>query len=239
MNVQEFIEQSRPFLTWLLEWQAGRETVSISDLCAPPQGTAVMAVDMIEGFCREGALSSPRVNRLIAPVVQLFREAHRAGVRNFLLSQDHHREDSVEFGAYPPHCVAGTREAETVRELLELPFAGEYVVINKNSINSAIGTELDGWLNAHPEVNTFVVVGDCTDLCTYQLAMHLRLRANAYNLPHRVIVPANCVDTYDMPVAVARSVGAFPHDGDLLHLVFLYSMALNGVEVVAGIGGPR
>jgi len=24
-----------------------------------------------------------------------------------------------------------------------------------------------------------------------------------------------------------------PHDGDLLHRIFLYSMALNGIEVVA------
>jgi hypothetical protein len=49
----------------------------------------------------------------------------------------------------------------------------------------------------------------------------------------RVVVPADCVDTYDLPVAVAQSLGALPHAADLLHLIFLYHMALNGIEVVA------
>ena len=65
--------------------------------------------------------------------------------------------------------------------------------------------------------------------------MHLKLRANAQNQKSRVILPADCVDTYDLPVEVARQIGAVPHDGDLLHYVFLYHMLLNGIEVVAGI----
>jgi nicotinamidase-related amidase len=131
--------------------------------------------------------------------------------------------------------VAGTREAETVPELQSLLFSNEFTVLTKNSINSAIGTDLEDWLETHPEVNTFIVVGDCTDLCTYQLAMHLRLRANALGLDQRVVLPADCVDTYDLPVETAKELGILPHDGDLLHAVFLYSMALNGVEVVAKV----
>jgi hypothetical protein len=76
------------------------------------------------------------------------------------------------------------------------------------------------------------VVGDCTDLCVYQLAMDLRTAANARQLPRRVIVPVNCVDTYDLPVETARAAGIMPHPGDFMHAVFLYSMALNGVEIV-------
>jgi hypothetical protein len=92
---------------------------------------------------------------------------------------------------------------------------------------------LDGWLAAHPRVTTFLVAGDCTDLCVHQLAMHLRLRANALNLRDaRVILPVDAVDTFDLPVPVAEEIGAMPHHGDLLHLIFLYNMAQNGVEVV-------
>lgn len=66
--------------------------------------------------------------------------------------------------------------------------------------------------------------------------MHLRLRANARQLRGaRVIVPANCVQTYDTPLAVARKLGIAPHDGDLLHAVFLHNMAGNGVEVVGAL----
>jgi hypothetical protein len=38
-----------------------------------------------------------------------------------------------------------------------------------------------------------------------------------------------------MPVETAQEIGAMPHDGDLLHRIFLYQMALNGVEVVASL----
>ena len=108
--------------------------------------------------------------------------------------------------------------------------------MRKNSISSSIGTELDAWLNAHHQhVDTFVVVGDCTEICVFDLAMHLRLRANAYSYPLRVIVPANCVQTYDLSVDRAKNLGIMPHDGELLHTVLLYQMAPNGIEVVAGL----
>ncbi len=69
------------------------------------------------------------------------------------------------------------------------------------------------------------------------MAMHLKLYANAYNLKMRVIVPENAVQTYDMPVAESCEIGALPHSGDVLHLLFLYHMRLNGIEVVREIRG--
>jgi hypothetical protein len=78
-------------------------------------------------------------------------------------------------------------------------------------------------------------VGDCTDLCLYQLAMHLKLNANAAGQRVNVLVPENCVQTYDLPLDVASSIGAMPHDGDLVHAMFLYHMALNGAQVVKKI----
>jgi hypothetical protein len=45
------------------------------------------------------------------------------------------------------------------------------------------------------------------------------------------------VQTYDLPVDAAKSLGIPPHPGDLLHAVFLYHLALNGVEVVQHIYG--
>src|SRR5262249_51361702 len=141
-----------------------------------------------------------------------------------------------EWGA---HCVRGTREAETVDALTALPwFAADVRVIEKNSTSSTHYTGLDAWLDApaQRDVDTYLVVGDCTDLCTYQLAMHLKLRANAAGRRVRVVVPEDCVQTYDMPVALAAQLGILPHDGDLIHQFFLYHMALNGVEVVSHLG---
>ncbi|MDZ4158749.1 MAG: cysteine hydrolase, partial [Anaerolineaceae bacterium] len=69
-----------------------------------------------------------------------------------------------------------------------------------------------------------------------QLAMHLRLDANARQVERRVIVPVNCVETYDRPLETARAEGGLPHPGDLLHSIFLYHLVLNGIEVVRQIG---
>lgn len=236
MNTRNFIEQSTPFINYMIDWQATLSSESLTDLIGDsPERVAVISVDVINGFCYEGPLAGPRVADLVEPIVALFKQTYAAGVRNFIVTQDAHRPDSIEFENYPPHCVRGTSESEAVDAFKALPFWDAFTVIPKESINSAIGTTLDPWLDAHPAVDTFIVVGDCTDLCTYQLAMHLQLRGNVANKKVRVVLPVNCVDTYDLPVNVAQEIGAVPHDGDFLHLVFLYSMMLNGVEVVADV----
>jgi len=222
------------FLSWLAEWVADLPEMSLHDVVADPASVTFLSVDLVKGFCCEGPLASPRVAGIIPAAVDLRERAYALGVRNFLLSQDTHDSDALEFSVYAPHAMAGTSESETVDELKALPFADEYVIIEKNSISTSIGTTLVPWLESHPEVRTFIVVGDCTDLCVYQAAMDLRLRANVAGWQDcRVIVPANCVQTYDIPVETAAKVGIMPHNGDLLHQVFLYTMALNGIEVVA------
>jgi nicotinamidase-related amidase len=235
MDPAALLRQSEPFFDYLTGWEAALPTVALASVAADPARVAVIAVDMTNGFCHSGALASPRVKNLIAPIVGLMQSAYRAGVRHFVLPQDTHEPDAVEFGQFPAHCVRGTAEAETVPEIKALPFYSEMAVLPKNSISSSLSADLEPWLKAHPGVDTFIVVGDCTDLCTHQLAMYLRLRANAAQLKQRIVVPAEAVDTYDLPVETAQAIGAVPHPGDLLHLIFLYSLMLNGVEVVRAI----
>jgi nicotinamidase-related amidase len=187
----------------------------------------------VVGFCDSGNLASPRVVALTEPVVDLFQRAHALGVRNFVLAEDAHDPATPEFDAWPIHCVRGTEESETIPELKALPFADTFTIFEKNSLHPAHETAFDAWLDAHPEIRTGIVVGNCTDLCVYQLAMHLRLRHNARNVPGMtVIVPANAVQTYHLPPEVAEAAGAFAHPGDFFHQAFLHHMALNGIQVV-------
>jgi nicotinamidase-related amidase len=236
MEPLTLIEQSTPFLGYLADWRAKLATFDLAAEIKEPQRAAVISEDLVKGFCTIGPLASPRVQAIVVPVARLFERAHALGVPHFVLTQDTHEPDAVEFGSFAPHCVRGSEESETVPELAALPFADQFVVVQKDSIDSSLAPGFQDWLARHPDVNTFVVVGDCTDLCVYQIAMALRVRANALQRRDvRVIVPADCVDTYDLPVDVARSLGILPHAGDLLHFVFLYHMALNGIEVVATI----
>ena len=236
---QNFLEHATEFLQAIMDWERNLSSLSWDDFVAEAQQgkVAVFSVDMINGFCNEGALASSRVHSIIPAVVATFKGAFALGVRNFILAQDCHTPDSVEFADFPPHCQVGTGEAATVSELAQLPFADLFTIVQKNSLNAFHGTQLGEWLQAHRDLRAAVVVGNCTDLCVYQMAMHLKLYANAYNLPLRVIVPENAVQTYDMPVKTAREIGALPHDGDVNHLMFLYHMRLNGVEVVREIKG--
>jgi len=236
MNAEQLINHSKPFLNYVVDWKENLSSLPLSDVIrSQPEKVAVISVDMINGFCYEGPLASPRVASIVEPIATLFQTSYNAGLRHFILTQDTHPEDAVEFASYPPHCIRGTSESETVDTFKNLPFFDLFRVMPKNSINSGFNTDLEAWLDGHSQVDTFITVGDCTDLCTYQLAMHLKLRANAQNQKSRVILPVDCVDTYDLPVEVAQQLGAIPHDGDLLHYIFLYHMMLNGVEIVAQI----
>lgn len=228
-------EKSKGFLDWLSEWYANLRPVPLSAAITEPARTALCSVDLLEGFCYEGTLSSPRAAACVQPSAELFRRTYERGVRNFVSIQEWHSEHAEEFKAYGTHCVRGTREAELVHELASLPFARNIEIVHKNSLHTVIGTTMEQWLEQHSLVDTFLIVGLCTDLCTYDLALDLKLRANSRDIPRRVIVPANCVNTYDLAADVAQKRGAVPHDADLAHAYFLYMMALNKIEVVSAI----
>ncbi len=238
MDTQAFVEQSRPFIEWMLNWKAGLKPIPLTSLMdeGEPGSVGIISVDVIEGFCTIGPLSSPRVNTIVEPITRLFTLAWERGVRDIALPQDTHPADAVEFAQYAPHCIRGTPESETVAAFKALPFFDQLTIIPKNSINSGLAPGFADWVNARPQIRTWIIVGDCTDLCTHQLAMHMRLSANQQQRRGvRVVLPINGVDTYDMPVARARELGIPAHDAEFLHLVFLYHMMLNGIEVVTEI----
>lgn len=231
-------ERSAPYLDYVESWLAALPDLPLNAVITSSGSVdriAIVSVDLIVGFCHSGPLSSSRVAGILPAVRRLFERAHGAGIENIALTQDTHRPDAEEFGSYPPHCVVDTEESQTAPELASLPFADQFTIVEKNSISSVIEPAFIDWEAANGPFTTYIIVGDCTDLCVYQAAMALKLRSVAQHLGQRVIVPADCVETYDTPVETARQIGAPPHDGDLLHHVFLHSMAQNGIDVVGRI----
>src|SRR5260370_29462648 len=146
-----FVERSKEFLSALVTWERDLPSIAWSDLHSEAQQgqVALFSVDMVNGFCHEGVLSSPRVKGIIPAVVASFKGAYSIGVREFVLAQDCHTPDAVEFADFPPHCQAGTSEANTIPELANLPFANLYQVVSNNSLNAFYGTDLAAWLEAH------------------------------------------------------------------------------------------
>jgi hypothetical protein len=230
---------SKPFLDWLEGWVAALPVLDLAgyliEHAVEPYNVAVISADLVEGFCYHGPLASPRIADVVGPSARLMQRAYDLGARHFALAQEYHSHDAPEFEQFGPHCIRETDEARTVQPLLDLPFADQFTVIHKNSLHPGLRTRLGEWLAERPNVNTFITMGDCTDLCLYQLVMYLKLDANAAGRHVNVLVPADCVQTYDLPVDTAQTIGAMPHDGDLLHAVFLYHMALNGAVVAAHV----
>jgi nicotinamidase-related amidase len=229
------IDEPGEYIGYLENWLDHLHAGHISEIAKNPAACAVISVDMIKGFCSIGPLASPRVKAIIQPIVELLNLTWGHGIRSIVFLQDTHEPDAVEFGSFPPHCMRGTEEAETVEEFKSLPFFNQIKIMEKNSISSGLHTGLNTWIADHLEVNTFFVVGDCTDLCTYQLAMHLRLDANARQLQRRVILPVDCVDTYDLTIKDAEKINAVPHPASFVHAVFLHNMLLNGIEIFSSI----
>ncbi|GHG05276.1 nicotinamidase [Deinococcus piscis] len=208
-------------------WLAERPVLDLgsTDLAS----VAVVAVDILNGFAREGALASPRVEGIIGPSARLIAQGLEAGLpaAHIGMMADAHPADAEEFRAYPPHCVQGTSEAEWVTELLDLPAAGKFSYFYKNSIASHHTPELERWLESTAP-QTLIVIGDVTDLCLYSLGLHLLTRSQHRGLGQRIVLPANCAQTWDAP----------DHPADLYHSLFLYQLARTGAEVVSEVRWP-
>lgn len=225
------------FWNWLEAHRSNRPSRRLCDLleeAGGPRRCAVVGVDLIEGFCRQGALSSPRVGALVPPTAEFLTRCHELGIRDFLFPCDAHQPDSPEFSSFPPHCLAGTEESKLAAQLSGLPFADLFERFDKRSVSSLTETNLATRLQGD-QFQKIVCLGDCTDLCLYHLATGLRYLANSSGLSWEIVVPADLVATYDLPVEAALALGALPHPGDLLHELFLYHLELNGVKVVASL----
>ncbi|MBP9676284.1 MAG: cysteine hydrolase [Anaerolineaceae bacterium] len=223
------MEGADKYLAYLESWLDALPALYIEHA----EQTAIMIVDLTNGFCNEGALASSRVKAIVEPTVRLLQNAWDAGVRYFFLLNDTHEPDAVEFNAFLPHCIRGTEESETTAEIRALKFYDQMVLIKKNSLSPSLGTSLAEKLKALPQITNTILAGDCTDLCVYQAAMELRLDANAHqNASAAIIIPEECVATYDLDVETAKNLGAVPHPGDLLHAIYLHQMQLNGIQVV-------
>ncbi len=219
INKNEFLKRSVETLGEIFDVLAKLTAIQLKNL----QGkqTALVIVDMVNGFVREGALKSPRVEGLIPEIAELSKACDKLQITKLAFA-DCHTKASPEFDAYPAHCMIGTSEGEIVDELKEI---GGYTLIPKNSTNGFLEEEFQKWFKENEHINTFIITGDCTDICVQQFAITLKSWFNMQNKKARVIVPVNTVETYDFGL----------HDGDFMNVMALYNMMINGIEVVTGV----
>lgn len=183
--------------------------------------TALVIVDMINGFLTEGVLASPRSAGVLPAAERLLQFAKEHAIPAAAFA-DCHTEDSAEFTAFPPHCLAGTGESEIAPSLCAI---GGFVRMEKNSTNGFLTQAFQDFLLEHDDCTQFVVCGVCTDICVLQFALSLRAYCNQMNRRIRIIIPVNAVETYDAP----------GHNGDLMQCTALQIMAQAGIELAAEV----
>ena len=94
--------------------------------------------------------------------------------------------DDLEFKMFPPHCIAGTAEAEVIPELSN--YQGE--IIPKKRYSGFYGTNLEEkLLKIQPD--KLIICGVLTNICV----MHTT--ADARNRDYEVEIPVNCVASPD------------------------------------------
>lgn len=235
------------FLAYVTEKVNASPQVSLDDLIQNSGGIEkiyLVYVDILKGFCEEGPLASDRVNEMVKPVVSLSNRLIDKGLpaENLIFLNDNHTDDAVEFSAFAPHCKRNTKESEVVDALKPFYEKEGVQVYHKNATSGMFGVNQDGlrFFEKLEQIfaqgkSTFLVVGDCTDLCIYQNAMGIRLLANEKDADVDVIVPISHVRTYDLSIEQANQLDLYAHDADFLDAVFLYHMKLNGVQVVSNI----
>ncbi|MEG0615776.1 MAG: isochorismatase family cysteine hydrolase, partial [Oscillospiraceae bacterium] len=158
-----------------------------------PNKTMLVVVDVINGFIKEGALGSPSIGVIIPNVKKLMQACEKAAVPVVAFA-DFHAETSPEFGSFPKHCLMNTSECEIVDEIKN---CCKYILIKKNSTNGLWEQNFLALLGANPEINEFIVVGDCTDICVLQFCLSLKAFFNLSDKKCRITIPINAVDTYD------------------------------------------
>jgi len=148
---------------------------------------AVLVVDMLRGFLEEGhpLYAGARARRIIPQVQGLLEQELARSAKIFFIC-DHHDPDDLEFKMFPPHCIAGTVEAEVIPELSR--YKGE--IIPKRRYSAFFETPLEQKLKAlKPE--KLLVCGVLTDICV------LHTVADARNRDYPVEVPVDCVASID------------------------------------------
>ena len=148
---------------------------------------AVIVTDMLRCFMEPGhPLYVGDKARKIIPKVRKLLERELGRESKIFFICDNHDPDDLEFKMFPPHCVAGSQEAEVIPELAG--YAGE--IIPKKRYSGFFNTELEARLK-ELKPDKLIICGVLTDICV----MHTT--ADSRNRDYPVEVPVDGVASPD------------------------------------------
>ncbi len=183
--------------------------------------TLVLAIDAVKGFCDIGNMQNPRMKKIIPNIEDLMERVQKNRDGDIIFVCDNHQEDDPEFKRFPKHCILDTEEVEVVPQLRRFLMADKKNYVPKTKFNALSGNHLKESL-AKIKPDRIITVGVCTDICILYTVAALR------ELGYEVIVPTDCVETFDAPDHNAEDVNnsILKHMADIL-----------GAEIIATQAG--
>ena len=144
-----------------------------------PDRTAVVVVDMQNGFCHpDGSLYAPASEAAIGPVSDVLASARSAGARA-VFTRDVHPPEQFEgahyydeFERWGEHVVEGTWDAELHADL---DVREDDHVVVKHTYDAFYRTDLEGYLESHG-VDDLVICGTLANVCVLHTAGSAGLR---------------------------------------------------------------
>lgn len=157
---------------------------------------ALIIVDMVNGFIKEGNMKDNSIQRIIPENEKLVKEFIKED-EGLIFIKDSHEEDAIEFRKFPKHCIKGTSESKLVDELIK--YEKNALVYEKNSTSAIFAPHFIDDIKSMEKLKEVVITGCCTDICVSNLAIPLQNYFDEKNKDVEIIVPENAVDTYDAP----------------------------------------
>jgi nicotinamidase-related amidase len=167
----------------------------------------LVIIDMVNGFVKYGALHDPKIGEITPDIIKLVQQFINEG-QPIVSFQDSHTPDDPEFKIYPPHCVRGTGEDYLLDEFAL--YGGKIMAFWKTTTNAMEQPAIRQYF-AENKFDEVIVTGCCTDICIQQFVLALLNFLKDTKTITRVIVPKNCVATFNTPNHEAKTF----HDGAL------------------------
>ncbi|MEZ3162417.1 isochorismatase family cysteine hydrolase [Halorubrum sp. RMP-47] len=144
-----------------------------------PTATAVVVVDMQNGFCHpDGSLYAEPSEAAIEPVTALVDRAREAGA-SVVYTRDVHPPEQFdethyydEFDRWGEHVVEGSWDAELVADL---DVRDDDHVVEKHTYDAFYRTDLEGYLDAHG-IDDLLICGTLANVCVLHTAGSAGLR---------------------------------------------------------------
>lgn len=156
----------------------------------------VIITDTVNGFMKGGALANPNAMHIVPKQIQLVEKILK---RNGLLVivKECHDENCTEFNDFPPHCIENTWEAQLIDELK--PYEPHGITIEKNSTSFMFARGFINLMKLLKNLKRVIDTGVCSDICIPNGLIPLKNYFNQENRNVEIIVPEDCVDTFNAP----------------------------------------